>query len=120
MSLDNPTPLPESADAEALFLRRLMIAAFSLGLVALAIWLLREFQTFLQPLFVAVFVSYVVLPAHRWLVRHGIPSTIAYVVLLAVLLSGLIGLGTLVYSNIQRLVERLPEYELRLRRLLTE
>lgn len=122
MPLDAPAPDNASAQAEgeATFLRRLMIGTFGLFLVVLIIYLLREFKSFLQPLFVAIFISYVVQAAHRRLVRGGVPSTLAYIVLVALLVIGLIGLGTLVYNNVARLVDRLPFYEERLRKLIMD
>ncbi len=107
-------------DGEKVFLRRLMIVTFALLLIVLLIYFLREFRAFLQPLFVAVFVSYVVLPAHHFLVRRGLSSLFAYILLLALLLGCLIGLGTLLYNNLQQLIARLPFYEERFQQLIDE
>lgn len=99
---------------QATFLQRLAIVTLSLGLVALVIYFLREFRTILQPLFIAVFIGYILLPIHAWLVRRGIPSVLAYVVMLALILGALFGLGTLMYRNVDQLIDRIPEYDKKL------
>lgn len=111
MAPSDPLVDPHS---EGIFLRRLAIATLGLIFVLAIIYFLREFRAILQPLFVAIFASYIVLPAQRWVVSKGVPSTLAYAVLLVLLLAVLIGMGTLLYGNVQRLVVRLPEYEARL------
>src|SRR5262249_49951039 len=91
---------------QATFMQRLAIVTLSIGLVALVIYFLREFRTILQPLFIAVFIGYILLPIHAWLVKRGIPSVLAYVVILALILGALFGLGTLLYRNVDQLIDR--------------
>lgn len=114
----SPAPTLDPISPESVFLRRLAIVTLSLILVLALIWFLREFKTILQPLFIAIFLSYVLLPAHRWLVLKGVPAMAAYIVLLVFLLVCLVGLGTLLFQNVQHLVDRLPDYEKRLKVLL--
>ncbi len=102
--------LPEGAS----FLRRLQIATFSLLMLVLIVFLLEKFRAILQPLFIGVFIAYVILPIHAWLVRRGIPALVAYAILLVALLAMLVGVGTLAYVNGREVSARLPDYEQRL------
>jgi len=116
---------PESVDrieipSESVFLRRLAIITLCLLLILTVIYILREFKSILQPLFIAIFVSYIIVPAHRWVVNRGVPSMLAYVALLVFLLVILIGLGGLLYGNIQELMIRLPQYEVRLKIMMND
>lgn len=110
-----PTPAvsPLVAVPQAPFLYRLSVATMCLLVAVLGLYLLREFKSILQPLFVAVFVCYVILPPHRWLVARGVPSLLAYVVILLLIVSALYGLGALVYRNVDQFLARAPYYEQR-------
>ena len=98
---ERPTSLPSSV-----FLTRLLIGTLSLLLIFMVIRLLQEFSSFLQPLFVAVFIGYMILPIHQWLVGKGIPSLIAYVMILVLILGGLFGLGTVLYHTTKQAIDR--------------
>ena len=102
------------------FLRQVQIAALSVLLVVLAIALLREFAAIFQPLFIAAFLHYLILPAHHWLVRHGVPSKVAHILILALVLGALFGVGWLVYDSADQLVASWPDYERKLDRLLLD
>src|SRR5207253_9558841 len=60
------------------FQRQLTVATLGLLFVVLVIYLLKELATILQPLLIAVLVAYVLMPVHRWLVRRGVRSKLAY------------------------------------------
>src|SRR5262245_22636675 len=109
-----PVVQPLVGTDEATFLPRLAIATLSLGLVALVIYFLREFRNIFQPLFIAVFIGYILLPIHNWLVARGIRSVLAYVVMLVLILGALFGLGTMVYGNVDQLIKKIPEYNTKL------
>ena len=53
MDPTTPTPIVESS----VFLRRIRMAAYGIVLLVLTIHLLDKFQSVLQPLFIAVFLS---------------------------------------------------------------
>lgn len=124
LSMETPAPPATSPESSFVglggptFLSRLAIVTLSLALVALAIYFLREFRTILQPLFIAVFIGYIILPVHSWLVKRGIHSTLAYLVILILILGALFGLGALVYRNVEQLIDRLPEYERKLEKVM--
>jgi AI-2 transport protein TqsA len=102
------------------FQRRLTVATLSLLLFVLAIYVLREFAVILQPLFIAVFLLYLILPAHRWLVEHRVRSEAAYGLILVLGLVVLYGVGRMVYASGEQLWEKWPEYEEKLDVLLLD
>ena len=97
---------------------QLQVAALSLLLVVLAIYLLRAFAAIFQPLFIAAFLHYLIVPVHRWLVRLGLPSRVAHVSILALVVGLLFGVGWLVYDSADQLRASWPEYERKLDALL--
>jgi len=99
------------------FLTQLLVVTLVLAFLYLILFILREFKVILQPLCIAVLMAYAILPVHRWLTRRGFPSVLAIVVMLALILSAFFGLGALIYSNVNRIMERLPDYQDRLQRL---
>src|SRR5262245_16680385 len=116
MSVDGPS----TPEADGQFLRRLAVVTLSVLLVVLVIHLLRELKDILQPLFIAMLITYAILPPHRWLVRHGIPPSISYIVLVVLLLAGFALVGQAAYSNISELSQdksRLDRYRDRITRL---
>ena len=109
-----PSELPSAPS----FLHRLLIVTLSVLLVVLLLHLLRELRTILQPLFIAFFLGYLILPAHAWLVKQGISRKLAYVVFLLLVLALLFILGAFVHRNFEEAIIRLPYYEQRLQILL--
>src|SRR5436309_4164496 len=87
------------------FERQLRIAALSVLLLVLFIYLLREFAAIFQPLLIAAFLLYLIQPAHRWLVAHRVPSKAAHIVILAIILGTLFGVGQMVYDSAEQLRE---------------
>jgi predicted PurR-regulated permease PerM len=90
---------------------RLSNLAMGMLIVVLAIHLLQVFATVLQELCVAVFITYLILPAHRWLVQRGVSSVLAYVLMVLAFLACSFGLGTMAYNNLQDLRTNLPTYQ---------
>src|SRR5262249_27189681 len=64
-----------------------------------------------QPLFIAIFIGYLILPIHDWIVARGIPSALAYVLILLLVVSVLFGVGTMVFSSAEKITAKLPVYE---------
>ena len=103
------------------FRHQLEMAAFGLLLVVLVIYLLREFAVIFQPLFVAIFLLYAIVPVHRWLVAHRVPSRLAYIVILGLVMAILFGVGRLVYDSVEQLRASWDErYEPKLDTLLLD
>lgn len=109
-----------SSPAPALpaFTDRLRVAVYSLVLFALANVILYFGKPILQPLFVAVFIAYLLLPVHHWLEQRGLHYSLAYVLIVVVIIAGLFGVGILVFDNLNQMVDRLPDYETRLTRVV--
>jgi predicted PurR-regulated permease PerM len=94
------------------FQRQLTIATLGLFFVVLTIYLLREFAPILKPLLISVFILYIIYPIHRALVQRGVPSILAYVTILGLVIGLFLGVGMAVHSAFADLTpERLEEYE---------
>ncbi|VTS04394.1 Uncharacterized protein OS=Isosphaera pallida (strain ATCC 43644 / DSM 9630 / IS1B) GN=Isop_1687 PE=4 SV=1: UPF0118 [Tuwongella immobilis] len=93
------------------FGQRLQMLAYSLIVFSLIVYLLREFASVLQPLFIAVFLGYLVIPARRWLTRRGVPVIWAYGILTLVLILSILMVTQLVVSSVRDFRTRLPIYE---------
>ncbi len=97
------------------FQRWLTIAALGLLLAVLVGFILYVCASILQPLFIAGLLVYLILPAHRSLVKWRVPSAIAYLVIVVCVLGLFWGPGQMVYRNFAELSdERLTVYEERL------
>lgn len=100
------------------FLHRLLIVTLSVLLIVLLLHLARELRTILQPLLIAFFIGYLILPAHAWLVHRGISRWLAIVVFLAIMVFVLFVLSALVRNNIEQARLQLPHYERRFQQLV--
>ncbi len=89
----------------------LTLLALSLLVVALIYVMLRELAGILKPLAIAVFMCYLIIPAHRWLVRRRIPSLVSYLCIVAIFSGILYGLGTMLYSALAEMNDRIPDYQ---------
>ncbi|MFN4257796.1 MAG: AI-2E family transporter [Gemmataceae bacterium] len=110
-----PLRLPERSR----FLYQLTCATLGLLFVVLVIHLLEKFASVLQPLLIAVFIAYVIVPIHHQLVARRVPSLVAYVLIVTVIIGVFLGVSQQVYSNVTSLtVEQLDQYEQRLGNLV--
>jgi AI-2 transport protein TqsA len=82
----------------------------SLLIVALLVYLLKEFAVVLQQLLVAVFLVYLIAPVHDWLARRGISSIGAYLVIVLLILLASYALGQMIYRSMEHLSTNLPTY----------
>jgi AI-2 transport protein TqsA len=99
------------------FTQQLLVAVLGLISVLCVIYLLREFAVMLKPLCVAAFLAYLVIPAHLWLVHRGINRPLAALALMAIVMAIFAGLGLLLYTNTETLLEKWPTYEQKWRHL---
>ncbi|HMO36255.1 MAG TPA: AI-2E family transporter [Gemmatales bacterium] len=97
------------------FTQQLLVAVLALIWLVLVIYLLREFAVVLKPLFIAGFLSYLIIPAHHWLVERGINRPLAAVVLVFLVIGVFISIGILLYANAETLLEKWPQYQLKWR-----
>lgn len=98
--------------------RPLARLALALLVVILVIYLLEKFSVVLQQFLIAVFIAYLLMPLHRWLLRLRIPSLFAYLLIAAVVIAG----GTLmvleVRERVAELIQKVPEYTLKFTQML--
>jgi predicted PurR-regulated permease PerM len=99
----------------AQFERRLTIATLGLLLVVLVGFILYVCASILQPLFIAALLVYLILPVHQRLVKWRVPSAVAYLLIVVVVLGLFWGIGDMAYRNFAQLTgEKLSVYEKRL------
>lgn len=97
------------------FQRWLTIAVLGLSLVVLLGFILYVCASILQPLFIAGLLIYLILPLHERLVRWRVPSPVAYLLIVVLVLGLFLGVGEMVYRNFAELSSaRLAVYEERL------
>lgn len=94
--------IPRGIIDENLFLKRMGLVVLTLALIYLAVYFLKEFAAILQPFFIAVFICYLIIPIHHWLTERKIPSTVAFVVILMLVIGAFYGIGSIVYDNIKQ------------------
>jgi AI-2 transport protein TqsA len=92
----------------------------SLGVIALCLviaatswFLLQQLAVLLRPLFMAVFLAYIILPLHQRLTLR-VHHYLSFVVLAGASMAVLYGLSLLVYSSAVELSEDLPRYTRRI------
>lgn len=108
----NSTPdTPPFASGLSAFTQQLLVAVLGLLALVIVIYLLREFAGMLKPLCVAAFVAYLVIPAHLWLMSHGINRPLAAIVLILLVVALFAGLGLLMYANTETIIEKWPAYQ---------
>ena len=96
--------LPSWMQDPSKFQRQLANATFSLLIIVLVIHLLRELETVFQPLFIAVFITYLLVPMHQWVVQRGVPKRLSFVVILGIFAGIFYGLGIVIYADVQALM----------------
>src|SRR5262249_25554420 len=105
-------PAPSSVERSH-FTENLRVATYGIVIFVLAVHLLEKFRDILQPLFVALFIGFLMQPIHRWFVRRGIPSLLSYGIILVLVMLGFFGVGWLMFTNFAEAAnkEKLTQYE---------
>ncbi len=93
--------VPEWMRDPSKFQRQLMIIVLSLILIRLAIYFLVEFAAIFQPLLLAIFICYLILPIHHGIVRMGAPSKVAFIILFLLIMGLFYGVGVVIYGNVR-------------------
>lgn len=102
-----PNPTPE---ADLRLHHFLIVTAMSLLILVLLFVILRELSFILRPFLVAVFVCYLIIPAHRWLVAHKLPSMTSYVIIIGAVMSVMFVAGNMLYRGLSEMTRELPKY----------
>lgn len=113
--MTDSTAASEPAD-ESVFMQRMRIATYGVVLLVLVIHLLEKFRDILEPLFIALFLGFLLHPIHRWLMKRGISSAFAYVVIGGVMMLGMFAVASLMIANFSEAADKdkLLQYEKRL------
>jgi len=111
--LDNPKQLAiGTADiltvAAWLVVTTVIVAALYLG------------RSVLTPLAIAFLIGFALKPLVTWLTRRGLPRIISVVAVILTLISGLVGLGMLVTSQLSTLSAELPAYQTTIRQKIRD
>lgn len=100
-----------------IFSQQLLVLVLVLLMMVLVIYLLREFAAMLKPLFIAGLLSYLIIPAHQWLVKRGINRPLAAISLILIVVALFSSLGLLLFANSETLVDKWPQYQQRWREM---
>ena len=79
---------------------------------------LRAGESVVVPFLLSVFLAMLGIPLQTWLRQHGMPRSLAIVVVVLTLVGVLVGVGVIVGGSLNAFVNALPEYEARLTGLL--
>ncbi len=120
-AVDSPVAADDAPPAVPPWHDRLGLATVAVCLVIITTtwYLLKEFAPLLRPLFLAVFLSYIIFPTHRRLTQR-IPRLASIAVLAGVTVAVLILLTLLLLSNAAQLSEEMPRLLARAQALLRE
>jgi len=102
------------------FTRRLAIATLGLFLAIMTIHILHHGKPILEPLFIAVFIGYLLLPVYQWLSKHGVSGLLGSVFILVAIIGALFGLGAMVFNSLEHVAQKLPQYEERLDEIVND
>lgn len=80
-------------------------------------WLGKQLSTFLEPLLLAAFFTYLLHPMASWLERRRFPAIIAYALTIATVGVVFFGFGRVIVDSIERFQERAHAYQPNLERI---
>ena len=100
-------------------LREFRLATFLLGLLVLFAsgFILRQLQTILKPLLIAIFLSLIFEPMVKFFTRLKITKFLAIVISLIIVFAVLWSLGVLIFASVASFTEGFPKYADRFRDL---
>ena len=80
---------------------------------------LQEAASVLVPVMVAIFMAIICSPAVSWLEKRRIPNVVAVLVVVAVIMAGLAGVGLIMGGSVSSFRESIPAYQARLESMAT-
>ena len=98
------------ADIDRRVRHTLTMTAMGLLILVLSYVILSELKYLLRPLMVAIFLGYLIMPAHRWLVRHKLPSLLSYIVIVGTVLSVMFVIGNVAFLGVREMSREIPAY----------
>lgn len=103
-------PQDKSAATRQAVGQGLTITAMSLLTLVLLYFILRELAQILRPLLIAVFVGYLIMPVHRWLVHRRVPSAVSYILIAGGFLFVIAAVSNIAFQGANQLSSELPGY----------
>lgn len=103
-------PVRSRAERETRLRNGLTICAMSLLVLVLCYVILQELTSILRPFMVAVFVCYLIVPAHHWLVRKHVPSMLSYFIVIGGFLTVMYGVSTMTFNSLREMSAEVPSY----------
>jgi len=100
-----------SADDQPRLPRGLLVVAFSLVIVVLVVFIFKQLAEVLQPVFIAAFIAYMIMPAHRLLVRFRIPPILSYGVIVLFLVVVTFALYRVTARSADQMSKKFPQYQ---------
>jgi predicted PurR-regulated permease PerM len=79
---------------------------------------MRAAKALLVPFLLAIFLAVIATPAMNWLRRRGLPTPLAMLVVLGVIVGSLLSVGSLVATSARDFTQALPSYDARLDEIL--
>ena len=102
--------MEERIESSTLFRSCVIIASFVIIIAGL-----KAAQSIAAPFMVAVFVAITLSPFVLWMTRHKVPSILAVLIVLSVLLIVGAGTGTLIGTQINDFTQKVPSYQEKLK-----
>lgn len=107
----------QRSTAELRWWLRFFGVALAIVVAILATVVLQALSSVLQPLAIAVFLAYLIIPGVRLLVARRVPKPVAYTIAVVTIVSLLYLIGELVALNVERFLDNLDVYRDNLERL---
>lgn len=115
-SNDQPPPLPPSPPVPGL---RIINIGITVGLFVLMAIIMRTMGSILKPLFVAIFLGYLLYPAIQYLKSRRVPGFMAYIIVFISIFGILTVLGVIITSNVTSIAGNLDDYTERFNDMFT-
>lgn len=97
------------------------LSSMNISLIIIVVIMLMAIFYFLgpllQPLFVAVFLFFLINPMVNQMAEHNVPKWIGYLTLVLLFVGMITVLGVVVYNNVEAFKNKAPEYQVRLEHL---
>ncbi|PID29284.1 MAG: hypothetical protein CSB55_02010 [Candidatus Cloacimonadota bacterium] len=90
---------------------RLLKVTLSIISLAIVVAILKQLKAIFIPLTLAIFLSFMLSPAERFLTSKKIPKILVMILLLIIIFSSMFLIGTLVYKGVSSFVTAYPIYE---------
>ncbi|MBK8983408.1 MAG: AI-2E family transporter [Ignavibacteria bacterium] len=80
-------------------------------LIVLSVFILKELQSILLPLFVAILITFVFLPLYNFLIKKKIPAVVSLILIILILLILVNSVSIFIITSINSFSQEFPKYE---------